>query len=167
MKTFLLVSWFILCAFLYWLCAQTALNLYSMPALGKFYFAIVPGILLCVMIASHILPELPEQEDENKKKKPFIPWTVIFLLAVLPFTAGNWYKLATDDGWHGWPSESRCGVCEERIWTWQTYDRRTYGVELEKEGSSSTIIDVQVGLSGLCHTACEGAPTEKVKLRIE
>lgn len=160
MKIYLLGFWFLLCAILYWLCAQTAFNLYNMPVLGKFYYAIVPGIILSVMIASYM------PADGNREKKRYIPWTVIFLIAVLSLLLPNWYKLATDDGWSGWPAESRCGVCRERIWTWQAWDMRKYAVGLEQEGESSTIIDVRVSMSGPCHTACEGTPREKVKLKV-
>lgn len=74
------------------------------------------------------------------------------------------YTLATEPGYHPWPSVTRCRMCDDRIYAWQDHERRTYYNHCEYPRPSLGTGDRAVFLggcsskSGLVHTDCETNP---------
>ncbi len=63
---------------------------------------------------------------------------------------------------HLWPSVTRCRLCDQRIWAWQRYERRSMKINVDNP------CGVWCGVSGssLCHKTCPGHPTGSVGIRV-
>jgi len=44
----------------------------------------------------------------------------------------NVYKLSTRSDCYPWPAVTRCQVCENRIYVWQSHERRESGANVKK-----------------------------------
>lgn len=74
----------------------------------------------------------------------------VVVLAIAVLTGPRTYTLATEPDYYPWPSVTRCRMCDERIYTWQDHERRTYYSTCEN--------GVCFSKSGLVHTDCEHNP---------
>jgi hypothetical protein len=61
---------------------------------------------------------------------------------------------------HCYPAVTRCRLCGDRVWTWQSYERRDYKVKADNPEHLSMTVE----MSGLVHCDCEGTPEATAKI---
>ncbi len=61
---------------------------------------------------------------------------------------------------HTYPAITRCRLCGDRIWVWQSYERRDYKVTTENVEH----LPMMVEMSGLVHCDCKGTPEARAKI---
>ena len=94
-------------------------------------------------------------------RKILIALPVILLIVVLDFAAAWGWHIWTDPCFHPWPAVTRCRLCGHRVFAWQRYSRRPYGVRL---GNPDGLAVSMISASGLVHDGCEGVPTLDVSV---
>lgn len=55
---------------------------------------------------------------------------------------------------HCFPAVTRCRLCGDRVWAWQSYERRDYNVKADNPKHLPMVVE----MSGLVHCSCEGIP---------
>jgi hypothetical protein len=61
---------------------------------------------------------------------------------------------------HCYPAVTRCRLCGDRVWSWQSYERRDYKVKADNPEH----VQMTVEMSGLVHCGCEGIPEATAKI---
>lgn len=61
---------------------------------------------------------------------------------------------------HCYPAVTRCRLCGDRVWSWQSYERRDYKVTVDNPDH----VSMGVEMSGLVHCSCKGTPEATAKI---
>ncbi len=108
---------------------------------------------------------------ENLKAFGFsLVFTAVILAVVIGGYIGvNAVRAVCSDDYYAWPKVTQCRVCEKTIWTWDDYERRKWGLEVD---DSAMPTDSQLKLSGvsmsaLFHKACKGTGPTTPPVKIE
>ncbi len=69
------------------------------------------------------------------------------------------YDLITDPNYYGWPAVTKCPLCEKTVWSWQSYERRPFQVNVTGDTRE---IPAVFAASGLVHKSCKGTPVQEI-----
>jgi hypothetical protein len=83
--------------------------------------------------------------------------SIVISLVVL---AANGVILYLNPDMHCYPAVTRCRLCGDRVWAWQSYDRRDYKVTVDNPDH----VLMGVEMSGLVHCSCKGIPEATAKI---